>query len=34
VLATVKELQRLGIRDTDLHTLATQLKGSHSSTMP
>ncbi|MGB6997432.1 MAG: gamma-glutamylcyclotransferase, partial [Pseudolabrys sp.] len=34
VLATVKEMQRLGIRDTDLQTLATQLKGSHGSTMP
>ena len=34
VLATVKEMRRLGIRDTDLQTLAAQLKGSHGSTMP
>lgn len=34
VLATVKEMQKLGIRDTDLQTLAAQLKGSHGSTMP
>jgi len=31
VLAAVKELQTLGIRDADLHTLAEQLKGSHQS---
>jgi hypothetical protein len=34
VLATVKEMQRLGIRDTYLHKLAAQLKGSHGSTPP
>ena len=34
VLATVKEMQRLGIRDTDLQTLASRLKGSHGSTIP
>jgi hypothetical protein len=27
-------MQKLGIRDTDLQTLAAQLKGSHGSTMP
>ena len=33
VLATVKELRTLGIRDADLQTLAEQLKGSHRSTL-
>jgi cation transport protein ChaC len=31
VLAAVKELQALGIRDVDLHLLANQLKGLHQS---
>jgi cation transport protein ChaC len=31
VLATVKELRTLGIRDVDLHVLAEQLRGSHRS---
>ena len=31
VLAAVKELHTLGIRDTDLHVLAEQLKGIHES---
>jgi cation transport protein ChaC len=31
VLAAVKELQTLGIRDADLHVLAKQLKGIHES---
>jgi cation transport protein ChaC len=33
VLAAVKELEVLGIRDPDLHMLAVQLKGSHRSTV-
>jgi cation transport protein ChaC len=31
VLAAVKELESLGIRDADLHILADQLKGIHQS---
>jgi cation transport protein ChaC len=31
VLAAVKELERLGIRDPELHLLADQLKGTHQS---
>ncbi|MFY9602227.1 MAG: gamma-glutamylcyclotransferase, partial [Pseudolabrys sp.] len=34
VLATVKELRTLGIRDVDLHMLAEQLRGSHRSPAP